>query len=136
MNQPLLIQIEPTADEVSKSSSVMLNYIKLCGFSEAITFQTTLCIVEALNNIVEHTQLEKIIPIEKISIGCYLMRNVLFIKITHRAPAYKVPIDQSNNLLATSGRGWVIMDSWLDQLSYQHDEGVNTLLMAKLQTEK
>ncbi|MEP1740833.1 MAG: ATP-binding protein [Kangiellaceae bacterium] len=131
MSLPFCITIEPNVEEINRVNSEIFEHLRICGFDDEVTFQTTLCIIEALNNIVEHTDVDGSTAQNTITIESLFVKNILFIKISHQAPAYEVVVPSQEDLLATSGRGWSIMNNWLDIVSYQHKEGENTLLMVK-----
>lgn len=94
------------------------------GFSDSDAFKIRVCIAEIFNNIIQYATKEP---------GMLLETTAAFgefnIKVTSTGPNYNLAEEFQQNLLTTSGRGLVIVAHWCDSFCYQHDMGVNKLLL-------
>ncbi len=126
----LELQINPNLDETELSIKLVEMFSENQGFLGKSLFQIKVCIAEIMNNIIEHTALANN-ESTYVTLKCSLVRQVLFVKVEHKAPAFEIKRGNMDNVEATSGRGWLIMESWLDQVTYEHRDGINTIVLVK-----
>ncbi len=112
------------------------------GVDPTSCFQTTLCLVEAVNNLLLHTPGDN--PAHPLAISATFSPAHLEVTLRHRAPPFRRPpggqptdasiepiSNSAESLLRESGRGWLILDHWLETVAYRHDQGINTLILRR-----
>jgi len=99
------------------------------GLEDIPAFQVMTCVVEAVNNCVEHAYCDT--PGE---IGIRLFRNArwLVVQVIDRGP----PVAQETALtepdpLQIDGRGWFIMQQWMDIAQYRRRNLRNVVTLVK-----
>ncbi|MDO6563779.1 ATP-binding protein [Amphritea sp. 1_MG-2023] len=92
-----------------------------------VAFQITVCLAEAINNILQHSGLDN----NPIHLQCSLDSQQIIIDISHTAARYQTSSHTSIDLLKESGRGSEIMRLWTDQIHYRHLDGVNHLRLLR-----
>ncbi len=94
------------------------------------SFQLCLGVVEAVNNLWQHSPPEA--RDQQFHIHVLFTLNRVEIEIVHRAPPFRIPEQQTpaaldDALLQESGRGWLILKQWFTEVDYQVEAGVNRL---------
>jgi serine/threonine-protein kinase RsbW len=106
------------------------------GFSEQGAFEVELCVVEAVNNSIEHAYREE--PGKEVVVELELNAQGLKVTVadTGRSlpakmlPSVRAAPDQRARL-ADGGRGLFIIRSMMDQVGYESASGKNVLSMSK-----
>ncbi len=105
------------------------------GFDEKFQFELSLCLMEALNNIIEHSHVSALEGV--ITIICEpfvtLRHHGIRIEVRDTAPDYTPPKPSTESEpMALSGRGWQIMREWLDNIVYSRSNNINCLCLTKM----
>jgi hypothetical protein len=101
------------------------------GFNADFAFQYSVCLAEALNNILEHTPKELLSEKDIIQIKSYIFSSSMMTDIAYHAPKFQVEKKSLGEDVSDRGRGYSIMNLWLDELIYSHANGYNHLKMLK-----
>jgi len=99
------------------------------GLGDTTAFRVMTCVVEAVNNCVEHAYHDT--PGE---IGIRLFRNSrwLVVQIQDRgAPAERHQAAAEPDPMQINGRGWFIMQQWMDIAQYRRRNTRNVVTLAK-----
>ena len=99
------------------------------GLEDTPAFQVMTCVVEAVNNCVEHAYRDT--PGE---IGIRLFRNSrwLVVQIQDRGqPAERHQAAVEPDPMQINGRGWFIMQQWMDIAQYRRRNTRNVITLAK-----
>ena len=99
------------------------------GLEDTPAFQVITCVVEAVNNCVEHAYRDT--PGE---IGIRLFRNSrwLVVQIQDRGqPAERHQAAAEPDPMQINGRGWFIMQQWMDIAQYRRRNTRNVVTLAK-----
>jgi len=104
-------------------------HCRAAGLGETPAFQVMTCVVEAVNNCVEHAYRDT--PGE---IGIRLFRNSrwLIVQVRDRGACPARPASQGvPDPLQIDGRGWFIMQQWMDIAQYRRQDPANVVTLAK-----
>jgi anti-sigma regulatory factor (Ser/Thr protein kinase) len=101
------------------------------GFDSDYAFQYSVCLAEALNNILEHTPTTWLTEKDIIQINVFIFSSSMMTDIAYRAPKFRVESREPKGQIADRGRGCSIMKLWLDEFAYSHEQGCNHLKMIK-----
>jgi anti-sigma regulatory factor (Ser/Thr protein kinase) len=123
--------LSPSHFDVKRTIESLSNYCIATGLNKKQIFEISVCIAEALNNIIEHTFGTTKDRNNIIALSCKISPVTISMEIKHKAQEFVITLSEPDNLLATSGRGWYIMDSLLDELFYKHKNGINRINMLK-----
>ncbi len=95
-----------------------------------LSFQTCVVAAEALNNIIKHSPRAAHDGFIKVSFN--FLDDHITISLVYWCPEFSPPEDPTcPETEALSGRGWHIIHSYMDQVRYQHNMGMNTLVLIK-----
>ena len=107
----------------------VMSHCRAAGLGETPSFQVMTCVVEAVNNCVEHAYLDT-----PGKIGIRLFRNSRWLVIQVRdggsRPARPAP-QGAPDPLQIDGRGWFIMQQWMDVAQYRRQDPANVVTLAK-----
>ncbi len=123
--------LNPTHVDVKRTIDSLQSYCLAKGFKESQTFELSVCIAEALNNIIEHTFGTARDRNNVIMFSCKFTLDKISMRLKHQAKEFKFSLVEQDDLLALSGRGMFIMQSLLDEIDYKHENGVNEIKMLK-----
>jgi anti-sigma regulatory factor (Ser/Thr protein kinase) len=101
------------------------------GFNADYAFQYSVCLAEALNNILEHTPKTMLAEKDIIQIQSYIFSSSMMTDIAYHASKFTIEKQASEDDISNRGRGCSIMTAWLDELVYSHENGCNHLKMFK-----
>ncbi len=121
------ITLIPSVDIFEQTKDMIIAFGQTTQITPKHLFQFSVCVTEALNNILEHSEAQ----IERVHLDITIEPSRLSVVIKQKAQAFTPPHNDFTNILAISGRGWSIMREWLDTIEYTHKNGVNILTLAK-----
>ena len=118
----------PTSQNVADEAVAWLHKSLRTQHDDHWRFQLSVCLAEALNNIVEHS------PTTPPCVQLGLQENEQFSMVHIRHAGH--PIDhlhpaQLNELKNEGGRGLVILQQWVDHFDYHHHQGYNLFQLIK-----
>ena len=130
--------IESNLNEISLVGITVHALCSAIPLSDVDSYQIEMCVVEAVNNAIEHAynnsagkpiEIKVLIDIDKISLmvrdeGCPMHAQ-------GEAPALEYDPDDLDTL-PEGGMGLYLIDSVMDEVLYQTDAGSNTLTMIKM----
>ena len=99
------------------------------GLADSPAFQVMTCVVEAVNNCVEHAYRDT--PGE---IGIRLFRNArwLVVQVIDRGPpVVQEAAPTKPDPMQIDGRGWLIMQQWMDVAQYRRRNLQNVVTLVK-----
>jgi anti-sigma regulatory factor (Ser/Thr protein kinase) len=99
------------------------------GLAETPAYRVMTCVVEAVNNCVEHAY-----PDMPGEIGIRLFHNTrwLVVQVRDRGATVERPQREAEpDPLQIDGRGWYIMQHWMDFAHYRRRNLVNVVTLAK-----
>jgi serine/threonine-protein kinase RsbW len=105
------------------------------GFSEQSAFEVELCVVEAINNAIEHAYRER--PGNEVQVRLEITPQALSVKVADTGsalPARTLPARAAPDhgaILSDGGRGLFIIQSMMDQVGYESVGGRNVLSMTR-----
>jgi sigma-B regulation protein RsbU (phosphoserine phosphatase) len=119
--------VKGVADVTAKAGK----YCQRHNLPEAFCFQVEVVVAEVLNNVLEHA-----LPghaKNKIELICHLQDDQFLIEtIDDGLPLQTLPGDKGMpTSWAESGRGWPIVNNWMDEISFNRADDRNHLLMKK-----
>ncbi len=119
--------LEATIDDASLLSEYIEQLISDDIVSPKQRFRITVCIAEAVNNIVEHGEFTG----NHRPIHCLLKRKTdsISVRLTDQAQAYTPPCKTDFDILEENGRGWHILYNYTDILKYHRNESYNQLYL-------
>lgn len=132
----MTVRFEAEAPNIEKAVLQLELYLEKLDVSPKQQFQIQTCCREALNNIVEHgTRRQQESPL-MFSLSLWLEKypngRRARVQITDNGAAYEPPAASPGpEELSLSGRGWLILQQWSDELSLIRKRGVNYLTMTK-----
>jgi len=130
MAQQYKFSIQATADTVETAINQISHYCISIGFNNDECFRIQVVLAEALNNIIEHALLGR--HNEFIEIHYQSHKSMFIINIIDRGtPLLSPPNSELPTWEAESGRGWPIIYSWMDEVSHQHSNNKNQLILKK-----
>ncbi len=112
------------ATEDSEQLNTYLQTLLGCmGFEKQSCFMVTVCIAEAINNIIEHG------GTVTCSIRCVftIYNNYINVIILDSGKAYTPPNSEIKDIKEENGRGWHILRSWTNSIQYQRKSRINRL---------
>ena len=107
----------------------VMGHCRQAGLGDSTTFRVMTCVVEAVNNCVEHAYRDQ--PGE---IGIRLFRNAhwLVVQVRDRGePVERRTAPAEPDPLQIDGRGWYIMQQWMDVAQYRRRRLGNVVTLAK-----
>jgi anti-sigma regulatory factor (Ser/Thr protein kinase) len=126
----LTIQIDCDASCVALAAECVRAYCNHHCVDESTLFQIVTCVMEALNNVIEHAAYER--PGERIYVVCMIVKNQVIVQMIDRGgPMRETPPLAAPGLNAEHGRGWLIMRGWMDAIIYRRRRGENFLQLRK-----
>jgi serine/threonine-protein kinase RsbW len=107
----------------------VMTHCRDIGLGETPAFQVMTCVVEAVNNCVEHAY--RLSPGE---IGIRLFRNSRWLVVQVQdtgPPAERQQQPTDLDPMQINGRGWFIMQQWMDIAQYRRRHLKNVITLAK-----
>ena len=103
------------------------------GMDKTSAMQVMTCVVEGINNCVEHAYSERD---GEVTLSVWEESGEVRVRIVDHGqpiPLREIPDDvlDFQDPHAESGRGLAIMRAWMDEVTITHSESTNTLFMAK-----
>ena len=130
MTRDCKLAITARADSAHTCLDTLRKYCFTIGFNTEECFHIEVVLAEVINNIVEHALLDR--PDEFIKIRCSAVKTMLVIEVLDNGkPLLTVPKDTLPDWDAESGRGWPIIYSWMDEVTYCHSNHQNQLVLKK-----
>jgi serine/threonine-protein kinase RsbW len=129
---------------VENAALVGVSVNRICleaGFSEQSAFEVELCVVEAVNNAIEHAYRQR--PGNEVEIQLKLTAQALNLKVADTGQALPAGMLSAEKLLPShhepgagrrlsdGGRGLFIIRSMMDQVGYETVGGKNVLSMTR-----
>jgi serine/threonine-protein kinase RsbW len=103
---------------------------KYTGVDEMIIYQIETCAVEAINNAIIHAYQRN--SQFKVEIKCHIINRQFYLYISDHGKTMTTAIpDKAAGKEQESGRGWFIMQQWMDKVEYLSCEGKNTVILLK-----
>ncbi len=138
----IVFAIESDMKNVSLIGMTINKLCSLIPFSEAEAYQVELCVVEAVNNCIEHAygnqrghQVEVVFALEtdKLVIDVCDTGKSMDEKAIEKVDVSQLNIDPDNfHTMAEQGRGLPIMKQIMDTITYNtNDDGKNCLTLIK-----
>lgn len=120
-----------TYQNIDTLTNCMSELMKGDGLDESDRFRATVCLAEVLNNIHEHSRFNRNNPKIVVTLYYQFKLQIFHLKVEHQAPEYEIKAGRLDEAFATSGRGWYIINAWMDQVAYRHSNGKNIIAMSK-----
>jgi len=138
----IVFSIESDMKNVSLIGMTINKLCSLIPFSEVEAYQVELCVVEAVNNCIEHAygnqrgyQVEVVFALEndKLVVNVCDTGKSMDEKAVEKADVAQLNIDPDNfHTMAEQGRGLPIMKQIMDTITYNtNDDGQNCLTLIK-----
>ena len=125
----LKLNIQSGSEAPAMAGDWVMEHCRQAGLGESTAFRVMTCVVEAVNNCVEHAYREK-----PGKIGIRLFRNAhwLVVQVQDRcAPITRQAATAEPDPLQIDGRGWFIMQQWMDVAQYRRRYLSNVVTLAK-----
>lgn len=98
--------------------------------AEELVFQTCVVAAETLNNIIKHSPVSARDGFIKVTFDYH--EDHLSLSLIYWCPEFAPPEEAlCPDTDALSGRGWHIINSYMDRIRYHHHLGMNTLVLTK-----
>jgi serine/threonine-protein kinase RsbW len=104
----------------------------ICGhirLSSEETYNMELCVVEAINNAIEHAYSSR--PGHDVELTVRLDPNQIRFQVCDKGKSLTALRLQTPEIDATHGRGLYIIHTLMDEVTYHTSQGTNTLTMIK-----
>jgi serine/threonine-protein kinase RsbW len=134
----ITFSIDSDMNKVSLVGQLIQHICRLSGFTEDESARVELAVVEAINNVIEHSYNMEIN--HKVEVICRLLENKISVDICDeghslnpnalKAPSEDGDPSEINNLL-DGGWGLNIIKSIMDQVTYSSSNGVNCMNLIK-----
>jgi serine/threonine-protein kinase RsbW len=124
------ISLDSRADEVHRLLDWLLPLLARSGFDEIGAFNLQCAIVEAVNNSIQHAYRgEAGHPLE---VSLDLSDECAVAEVRDQGPGFDGPAQSGPpDLLSESGRGFAIIEAWVDRLSFRQQDGWNVCRIEK-----
>jgi anti-sigma regulatory factor (Ser/Thr protein kinase) len=104
-------------------------HCRQAGLAQTLTFQVITCVMEAVNNCVEHAYED---TTGEISIRLFHNTRWLVVQVCDRGASLdRQPTQTEPDPLQIDGRGWFIMKQWMDVAQYRRRHALNIVTLAK-----
>ena len=123
------LSILSSSEAPSTAGAWVTDHCRHAGLGETEAFRVMTCVVEAVNNCVEHAYSDA-----TGEIGIRLFRNSrwLVVQIQDRGRPVEQPAARTEpDPLQIDGRGWFIMQQWMDVAQYRRRALGNVVTLAK-----
>jgi len=123
------LSIRSSTEAPATAGNWVMDHCLEAGLGDTTAFRVMTCVVEAVNNCVEHAYRDT--PGE---IGIRLFRNSrwLVVQVQDRgAPVERQTAPAEPDPLQIDGRGWYIMQQWMDIAQYRRRNLKNVVTLAK-----
>ncbi len=122
--------IDSRLEAVSALSDWVSSLCRCSGFDKVQCYQVSACTVEAVNNSIIHACRSR--SGMEVSVVWLLMERELRIQISDEGAMMQVsPELKAPGGGSLSGRGWFIMNSWMDRVEYCSDGRCNTVTLVR-----
>lgn len=123
------LTLESSTDAPAIAADWVMSYCRDAGLAETPSFQVMTCVVEAVNNCVEHAYRNMR---GQIAIRLFCNPRWLVVQVRDRGPSVeRPPVRTAPDPLQIDGRGWFIMQEWMDVAQYRRRPPVNVLTLVK-----
>jgi anti-sigma regulatory factor (Ser/Thr protein kinase) len=123
------LSILSTKEAPATAGDWVMQHCRHAGLEETPAFRVMTCVVEAVNNCVEHAYREK--P-GVIGIRLFCNAHWLVVQVQdHGAPVARRTAPAGPDPLQIDGRGWFIMQQWMDIAQYRRRNLHNVVTLAK-----
>lgn len=122
-------------DRIKQACSFVVDAAESAGLDESAVFHCQIAVDEACTNIIEHGYKGE--DRGEIEVACHVDPGVLRIELVDRAPPFdvtRVPEPQLNLPIEETtigGLGIYFMKKMMDEVSFEHRNGVNRLVLVK-----
>lgn len=122
--------IDSRLENVQWVSGAIASFSRQLGLDDMNCYQIETCVAEAINNSIIHAYQKQ--PGNQVEIIWRVHEHYLQIEVHDSGIGLKkMPKPQAPSLNQESGRGWFIIQEWMDEVSYCTEEGTNKLSMEK-----
>lgn len=123
------LSLQSSSEAPTIAGDWVKTHCRHAGLAQTPTFQVMTCVVEAVNNCVEHAYQST--PGE-ICIRLFHNARWLVVQVRDRgASAEHKPTQAEPDPLQIDGRGWYIMKRWMDVAHYRRRRALNIVTLAK-----
>ena len=123
------LSIESSSEAATIAADWVMEHCRQAGLRDSPAFRVMTCVVEAVNNCVEHAYRD---TRGEIGIRVYRNSHWLVLQIQdHGHPAPRQESSPTTEPLQTDGRGWFIMRRWMDIALYRRRKLKNVVTMVK-----
>lgn len=127
------LTIDSRLDQVHLVGLALKGICAAIPFSEETAYETELCVVEAVNNAIEHAYDGE--PGHDVEVLVSVDRGELRVEVCDQGRSMDWDAVQRRrrnaSLLDEGGRGFVIMEAYMDRVSYGRSNGRNVLTLVK-----
>ncbi|MBU2955896.1 ATP-binding protein [Marinobacter sp. F3R08] len=116
-------------DSIEQILSIIENTLTTWLASPHELFEISTCCREALNNIVEHSGQRSFST--KLRFARVSGRKVLFVTFSHPGFVPRPDTADTMPLDSLSGRGWPIMEAWMDRVRHRSVNGATRLTLIR-----
>ena len=123
------LSIKSNTEAPTTAGDWIMQQCQSAGIGDTTAFRLMTCVVEAVNNCVEHAYRET--PGD-IDIRLFRNSRWLVVKIQDWGPPAKYRTETSRpDPMQIDGRGWFIMQQWMDVAKYRRRNLKNVVILAK-----
>jgi serine/threonine-protein kinase RsbW len=123
------LRINSSTEAPALAGDWVMEHCRQAGLEGTPAFQVMTCVVEAVNNCVEHAY--RLSPGE---IGIRLFRNSRWLVVQVQdtgPPAERQQAPTEPDPMQINGRGWFIIQQWMDVAQYRRRHLKNVITLAK-----
>ncbi len=121
-------QIPSEANAVAHIVELIEKFLLCHGVSEDDRFRTSVCLSEALNNVVLHNPGSQ--NDDMIKLKCLISDDTIQVEVIDKADDYSLrPDAEMPDALTEDGRGWNIINQWAKKIELNRTEDGNHLIM-------
>lgn len=132
MTQQIEFKISSDLNQVSLVSISISAIAKQIALDEMTCYQVETCVVEAINNAIIHAYQKQ--AGNDVIIECHISSEQLQIFVCDYGQRMESPIPDASLAVdpqQEGGRGWFIMQQWMDKVDYMSANGMNKVCLIK-----
>ena len=123
----IAMKIKNNATDCEKLTQSLQVILENLGIKKSICFKISVCIGEAINNIIKHGYHSQLI--RTIRIIFYMKSSNIRAEIMDSGITYAPPTGELLNIEEENGRGWHILKNWTDEIIFQRRGSINRLTL-------